>query len=52
MAAKLYKFHVRVGCGGIKCSCCTIGGPTAHKRLNNRRFRRAEKKWIKEKAEA
>jgi len=48
MNAKTYKFHERVGPGGIKCPCCAVGRPTEAKRLNNRKFRRSAKKAIQE----
>ena len=47
-AAKNYKTCARVGPGGIKCPCCTRVGATATKKLANRRFRRSEKRAIRE----
>ena len=46
MKAKVYKHAEKVGPGGIKCSCCTHGTATEHKRRNNRKFRRKAKKEV------
>lgn len=48
MNAKTYKFHEKVGPGGLRCPCCTKGRPVEAKRLNNRRFRRTAKKAVQE----
>lgn len=50
MNAKTYKFHEKIGPGGIRCSCCANGTPVRAKRLNNRKFRRTAKKAIQESA--
>lgn len=44
MSAKHYKHAEKIGPGGMKCPCCTIGKPSTHKRINNRKFRRTAKK--------
>ena len=36
-----------VGCGGIKCPCCTKGQPTVTKSLTARHNRRSGKKEIR-----
>ena len=48
MNAKLYKFHEKVGPGGVRCPCCNKVTPTEAKRLNNRKFRRSAKKAVQE----
>lgn len=48
MSAKSYKFHEKVGPGGVRCACCTKGRPSFTKTLNNRRFRRTAKKAAQE----
>jgi hypothetical protein len=50
MNAKTYKFHEKLGPGGLRCPCCAKGTPTEAKRINNRRFRRSAKKAVQESA--
>jgi hypothetical protein len=50
MNAKTYKFHEKVGPGGLRCPCCRPRNTNVGeaKRLNNRKFRRTAKKVVQE----